>query len=1221
MSRRRPQFAAYNHHHNEPPADLPDFTTSIENMRRSYEAQQREERERQFRRQVEERVRLEQERSIYSVKQVNMDDDDDDDDDDDEDNIANMGIRSAFDTPPPPVIIYVEKSKKKKHKKDKKRKHRKHSSSSSSDDESGSHKKKKRRNSFEDNPLGEGTSQQKSSRIQDSPFHAKNNHWKILRKSEYVYQPNHMVIDNRGDPANLQYEQPYKYEVPEYRSVIKQNRIPMDIHAISMKWKELISEPIEVVAKNDLRLHSKKFFQNWNKLPVEKNFRSQPHNFDDYVSLSHQPFVEDDESASKIKHELDAGKLQNMDINDYAHYLESKKISYEEALECNIDGQYSVLHNKVNMNKNDVTAWLEYIDIQRPYFAKHESGDPKADIQNRKAFYERIMEIIRQAITANQSSAELYIKKLDVMEDYLGITSDEVRREWQHCENKFVNNIKMWEENLRMKQNDRTSFTWKNMIAVYDKAIRKLVAVKDATIRSHKMMEGTEEFLVDLIVGRCRLHIAAGYLDKAISMLQALAEFHFFHPEKFNINNIKEEIKPKTRREQMLHEFRTFWETGVSRIGDQSAEGWCNVVEYNQEEQIDFEIDELDGEKIKIREAENREVENYKKRGISLIEARRRLDKFRARHFWKPVRLQDPENERSEYYEHSSRKTTFDEIKSILFEFNNQELAQNLIFKLLHIFGVTVPGMRFITQEDILRTFSSRIFHSFRPNSLDLEGFEAFMRRFICLLSESEQMNTSQILPMLATCVSNSSIKKSEKLTKLFEIVRNDGGNIYNRDVSNEKHLAIYMVALEEIFKLCESGNNPTVKQEFNMEKDRKIFAFIILWRMLYTNLDVKDTSLWQIGEKSDSNETPAMSKQKRLFFLRYLTIIIRNLPFSDEPNADSHRIEIKYERQKQSQSHYLKTKKELLLSIWLNGRVAEVANTPENIAKAQIEVRKRLKVGAPKDIDDLKYRWIGNEHELIFELAALFCYEFPYKTHVQRYKFFLEDTPLFTSGLALSLSENMAVQETRMRVLRHIASNTLEFTPANLIKFIEGMVIRFPHSLELLKALLDVTNNFNQRLFLCRNPGKDKFTRFIRDCGRLYAEIRRFNFEMQKINENEYGDRETATMLTHLIDICKKIAEQYSDNMIPDDYIWCFLMKAMIEGRDELSYRTIDEIFTIGQKVCPWSKDFLFDAAQGRPSSESLFLVTLNGLVGTHQLQSYCTDAEVDLLMTHNIV
>jgi hypothetical protein len=69
------------------------------------------------------------------------------------------------------------------------------------------------------------------------------------------------------------------------------------------------------------------------------------------------------------------------------------------------------------------------------------------------------MEIIRRATSFNQTSPEIQIKKLQVMEGYLGRLSDVVKKEWSICENRFVNNLNMWKTNLKMRMNDRTVFS------------------------------------------------------------------------------------------------------------------------------------------------------------------------------------------------------------------------------------------------------------------------------------------------------------------------------------------------------------------------------------------------------------------------------------------------------------------------------------------------------------------------------------------------------------------------------------------------------------------------------------------------------------------------------------------------------------------------------------------------------------------------------------------
>lgn len=84
----------------------------------------------------------------------------------------------------------------------------------------------------------------------------------------------------------------------------------------------------------------------------------------------------------------------------------------------------------------------------------------------------------------------------------------------------------------------------------------------------------------------------------------------------------------------------------------------------------------------------------------------------------------------------------------------------------------------------------------------------------------------------------------------------------------------------------------------------------------------------------------------------------------------------------------------------------------------------KFLKNGAPKDLASLEYRWIGNEHEIIFELAALFAYEFSFEVngeYVNKYELFQKDVPIFTSQLAKSLNESHSPvpMEVRVHVLQ----------------------------------------------------------------------------------------------------------------------------------------------------------------------------------------------------------
>lgn len=61
---------------------------------------------------------------------------------------------------------------------------------------------------------------------------------------------------------------------------------------------------------------------------------------------------------------LDQELLNKIDINDFGHFRISQEVSHAEAAQFDIDAQFSVLQNAVNINRHDVKSWLEFIDLQ-----------------------------------------------------------------------------------------------------------------------------------------------------------------------------------------------------------------------------------------------------------------------------------------------------------------------------------------------------------------------------------------------------------------------------------------------------------------------------------------------------------------------------------------------------------------------------------------------------------------------------------------------------------------------------------------------------------------------------------------------------------------------------------------------------------------------------------------------------------------------------------------
>ena len=108
-----------------------------------------------------------------------------------------------------------------------------------------------------------------------------------------------MVVDRRSDLANLQYEQPYRSEIADYRGVFPMNNASLnEIRAVSETLASLLYKPMEFLASADEKCYAEIHIFNWNRLPVERFFRRNTDgSFSNFVPLSHQPRKKDDEGV------------------------------------------------------------------------------------------------------------------------------------------------------------------------------------------------------------------------------------------------------------------------------------------------------------------------------------------------------------------------------------------------------------------------------------------------------------------------------------------------------------------------------------------------------------------------------------------------------------------------------------------------------------------------------------------------------------------------------------------------------------------------------------------------------------------------------------------------------------------------------------------------------------------------------------------------------------
>ena len=149
---------------------------------------------------------------------------------------------------------------------------------------------------------------------------------------------------------------------------------------------------------------------------------------------------------------------------------------------------------------------------------------------------------------------------------------------------------------------------------------------------------------------------------KAVAMLQALTEYHLFVPDDediFSDSDLKQnKLSPLEIRELLRRRFKTFWESGLLRIGEASdehegygseyARGWKNYSRREQQEDANKykrrEKTLLEQERVKNAEKECEDKKKYMLEGYTKTDIYRYIEMNRARLYWKPVILNTAKN-------------------------------------------------------------------------------------------------------------------------------------------------------------------------------------------------------------------------------------------------------------------------------------------------------------------------------------------------------------------------------------------------------------------------------------------------------------------------------------------------------------------------------------------------------------------------------------------------
>ncbi|KAI6194371.1 hypothetical protein M3Y96_01117700 [Aphelenchoides besseyi] len=873
----------------------------------------------------------------------------------------------------------------------------------------------------------------------------------------------------------------------------------------------------------------------------------------DFIPLSKGPFKPEEEDDAQIYAEYS----ESMSMEDYK-LMKDRRWADPDAM--SMEQKQKLVKKDVNDNKRNVYQWLHFLKFEEEYFAYENQLNGRSRDSGRMSYLERRAEIIKSGLKSvhRDEAVELKLEMMKTLIERFGSHHEIVEKEWKKVQIDYVNSEPMWKAYIADRIHRLSGFNIVNAEKPYAHAIERLNNLLNGTLVSHKVLDGTEDFLIDLVVARCKLFLEAGYVSHVIGNLQAIAEFMFF---------ISAQTKQQ-RHSYQIQEFKEFWESGMPRIGDADAKGWKNTVydrnELNKanekkilsEEKLTIQIED---DEIKMPELFTQAI-NYT---LSAIWSE--IEKKRSERCWPPVTPISEFNDKERFQYIDERIVKFESVKPSLIQLSSPTNALRLIFRILQLFGVKVPGMIDTTQQGVIEEILPGDFDHLRPK---YHGIRDFFIDFLTKLATTTE--SIEIGYVLSTIVSSAiyflnveDIDEDQKTNFLNRLQK----QIYEwpavgKDISHRFFALLNLLDVRaESLQLVSSWTGLELQAIDDDNRPTRL-------------MDVVKLYLTMVGMTNPCDVT--IPKKKQLL-LQVVLSLVRRLPSSRNSGSKSKFNRLRF----------------LVLLVANDKEMGNFLNsdyelTEESINKAteRWEAYYSLILKSDKTTEeDQLFTFMHSTYDTIFMLYAIFYFE---KNGQTLFDTFDGNLSLFIYRfperilLRLDYVEEMVKQHRFRRsqysrwiekAIKHFSeyppffrhlSNSLSTTPCHMIQMAKWKTIR---------------DSDQKRMFALAFFG---------------AKIQIY----KKAQEND-DTLWSRTVSKQIKEILEEAVPMLSESFVPESLIW----RIWFYIHSELQHRTeIDKLYTLGVRSCPYSKHFLLDVTKS-PFTSTGRLKEIIDLADKHKL------------------
>ncbi|XP_033736392.1 LOW QUALITY PROTEIN: nuclear exosome regulator NRDE2-like [Pecten maximus] len=374
----------------------------------------------------------------------------------------------------------------------------------------------------------------------------------------------------------------------------------------------------------------------------------------EFISVSNTKSVSQVQEENQLKVDI---RDQLLDRKSLA-YIQGSGVILSEPEDNPIQKSYLWQKNadynkRLRENPKDVELWIEFVNFQ-DRFLYEDLSDEKSTLVSmnvkklpKQVVYEKKIMILKKAMEVNSSCVSLKLRYLELCQSHLEAT--EVNKELESLLFVYPTDIALWRRYLLYNQSHLASFSVTRVCKLYSTCIQKLIGYQEGSVFSRGSTEGLDRDMLDLFVQYCCFLRQAGHMEKAVGCFQALIEFNLFCPPSLE----------SSHHQDKQNVFESFWDSGISRVGENNARGWKYWSEHPEDLPssaaltLDTDIEQEEQDLL---------ARNDPKWKMWL-----NMERLRESVHWLPWRPDVSKDETEEDCQDVERLVLFDDISSVLF--------------------------------------------------------------------------------------------------------------------------------------------------------------------------------------------------------------------------------------------------------------------------------------------------------------------------------------------------------------------------------------------------------------------------------------------------------------------------------------------------------------------------------------------------------------------------